>query len=80
MNFTIQSRPVYARARRMADMVASVPELTMRTISMEGTSSQTSLASATSAPVGAPKLVPLAAASCTASVTTGWAWPNSSGP
>ena len=64
----------------MADMVASVPELTMRTISMEGTNSHTNLASVTSAEVGAPKLVPLAAAACTASVTTGWAWPNSNGP
>ena len=45
-------------------MVASVPELTKRTISMLGTNSVTSLASSTSCGQGAPKLVPLAAVSC----------------
>ena len=35
------SRPVKPRARRMALMVASVPELTKRTNSMEGMSSMT---------------------------------------
>ena len=38
-------------------MVASVPELTMRTISMPGTASTTAWASSTSRRQGAPKLV-----------------------
>ena len=33
-NFRIMSRPVAALASRIADMVASVPEFTKRTISM----------------------------------------------
>ena len=40
-------------------MVASVPELTMRTISTDGTASQMRRAISTSSAVGAPKLVPL---------------------
>ena len=39
------SRPVYARMRRTTDRQASVPELTKRTISTEGTRSITILAS-----------------------------------
>ena len=46
----------------MADMVASVPELTSRTISIEGTASRMASASSTSCGVGAPKLVPMASA------------------
>lgn len=41
-------------ARRSALMVASVPELTMRTMSREGIAAQTSLASTTSSGQGAP--------------------------
>ena len=52
----------------------------MRTISAEGTRSTTCAASSTSASVGAPKLVPAAAAALTASTTSGWAWPAISGP
>src|SRR5215218_7042775 len=52
------SRPVYPRATRMALIVASVPELVIRTISIERTTSQTSSASSTSSCVGAPKVVP----------------------
>ena len=44
----------------MALIVASVPELTIRTCSTEGTASTTISASSASASVGAPKLVPLA--------------------
>ena len=61
-------------------MVASVPELTMRTSSMDGTSARTRSAMRTSSSVGAPKLKPLAAAWRTASTTAGWACPITSGP
>ena len=63
-----------------ADIVASVPELVMRTISTLAKRSITSAASSTSPAVGAPKLVPRAAAVLTASTTTGSAWPRISGP
>jgi hypothetical protein len=49
-----QVAPVAARASRSADMVASVPLLTKRTISTDGTRSTTSCASSTSPPAGAP--------------------------
>ena len=57
-----------------------MPEETRRTISALGTRSTTSAASRTSASVGAPKLVPAAAAAVTAATTSGWAWPAISGP
>ncbi len=52
----------------------------MRTISTEGTRSTISAARSTSPSVGAPKLVPRAAAAPTAAITSGWAWPSTSGP
>src|SRR6266540_5697640 len=55
---TIRARPVAARARRTALIVASVPELTNRTISTEGTIATTRSASRTSSDVGAPNDVP----------------------
>jgi hypothetical protein len=61
-------------------MAASVPEQVMRSISTAGTRRATSPASWTSPAVGAPKLVPRAAASVIASSTRGWAWPWISGP
>ena len=64
-------RLVYARARRMADMVASVPELTKRTFCMCGKAEMTSSARSASAGVDAPKLVPLRAAAIRASMTGG---------
>ena len=64
----------------MALIVASVPELTMRTMSMEGTSSQTRSAIRVSSSVGAPKDSPFAAVSATAARTSGWAWPRIIGP
>ena len=73
-------RPVAARARRMADIVASVPELTKRTFSIAGKASITSSASSASVGVEAPKLVPLRAAWTMASTTSGAAWPRISGP
>src|SRR5439155_209353 len=48
------SRLVAARARRTAAMVASVPLLTYRTISIDGMRRRTSSASSTSASYGAP--------------------------
>ena len=57
----------------MALIVASVPELTILTISMLGMSSQTLLAIKVSISVGAPKLKPLSAASLTAAITSGCA-------
>ena len=61
-------------------MVASVPELTKRTISIDGKVAVTRSASRTSSWVGAPKLVPRAAASPMAARTAGCAWPRISGP
>ncbi len=61
-------------------MVASVPELTMRSLAALGTRRATSSASSTSASVGAPNEVPLAVAARTASTTRGWACPAISGP
>ncbi len=61
-------------------MVASVPELTMRTMSMLGTSSQTLSAMVVSSSVGAPKDRPLSSRSRTAASTSGWAWPRIIGP
>ncbi len=61
-------------------MVASVPELVMRTISIDGTASTTSRAISTSSGAGVPKLVPLSTASWSASTTAGWPCPRIIGP
>jgi hypothetical protein len=53
-NFSTASRPVAARATRIALMLASVPEEVIRTISAAGTRSTTAAASSDSASVGAP--------------------------
>ena len=53
-------------------MVASVPELTMRTMSMPGMMSQMRSASSISSSVGAPKLRPFSLWRMTASRTRGW--------
>jgi hypothetical protein len=74
------SRPVAARARRIALIDASVPEEVMRSMSTAGMRWATSSASSTSAAVGAPNEVPRDAASVTASSTVGCAWPRISGP
>ena len=55
-----------ARATRIALIVASVPELTSRTISTLGTASTIRPASSTSASVGIPNDVPCRAASVAA--------------
>jgi len=71
---------VKPRARRIALIVASVPELTRRTMSTEGSSAQISSAISISPSVGAPKDRPFSAASRTASTIAGWAWPAMAGP
>ena len=76
----ILSRPVAPLARRTALMTASVPELTIRTISTWGTISVMSLAISTSLAVGAPKLRPSFAALMTASQTRWSACPKIIGP
>jgi hypothetical protein len=61
-------------------MVASVPELTMRTSSIVGISSQIWRASCVSICVGAPNDRPNAARSCTARTTGSYACPRIIGP
>ena len=68
------------RARRIALIVASVPELHMRTSSIDGTSSMILRATTVSISVGAPNDRPLTAVSCTARITSGCAWPRIIGP
>jgi hypothetical protein len=67
----IPLRPVAARARRIADIVASVPDDTNRTRSHEGTRPMTRRASSFSSSVGAPKVTPFAAWSRIAATTRG---------
>ena len=64
----------------MALIAASVPELTMRTISTAGTAATTISASSISRSVGAPKLVPRASTRVMALTTAGWLWPRIMGP
>ena len=64
----------------MADIAASVPDETSRTISTDGTASAISPASSTSRSVAAPKLVPSSAAALTASTVSGSAWPKINAP
>jgi hypothetical protein len=71
---------VNPRASRIAVIVASVPEFTIRTSSIEGTSRHTVSAIRVSTAVGAPKPRPRSTASRTASITRGWAWPTIIGP
>ena len=74
------SRPVAARARRIALIAASVPEEVIRIISTAGIRAHHLSASSTSPSVGAPNVVPRAAAALTAATTAGCAWPRISGP
>ena len=62
-------RPVAARASLRALIVASVPELTSRSISIDGIAAMTISASSTSPIVGAPNEKPRVAAFLTASTT-----------
>ncbi len=77
---TMRLRPVAPRASRTALIVASVPELTKRTISIEGTSFETFSASRTSSSVGAPKEVPRRTARSSARRTNGGPCPKRCGP
>ena len=61
-------------------MVASVPDDTARTISIDGSARVRRSANSTSRSVGAPKEVPSRAVRSMASSTSGWAWPTMSGP
>ncbi len=70
---TIRSRPVTPRARRIAVLVASVPEFISRTRSQLGTRSPMASASFISRGVGAPYEVPSPTAARTACVIAGWA-------
>ena len=58
MNLMTLSRPVTPRARRIAVITASVPELTNRTLSIESKAETTLSANCVSRPVGIPSLVP----------------------
>jgi hypothetical protein len=75
----ILARPVNPRASRSADIVASVPDDTSRTLST-GVRPTISSPSSTSVSVGVPYDVPRETAAWTAAVTSGWAWPSSIGP
>ena len=73
-------RPVAPRARRMALIVASVPEFTKRTISIDGTIFATRSARRTSSSVGAPYDVPRREARSSARRTKPGTWPKRCGP
>ena len=64
----------------MADIVASVPEFTIRTSSMLGTMAFIFSAISISLSVGAPKEKEPSAAFITASFTASWACPSTIGP
>ena len=64
----------------MHDIVASVPLLTIRTFSIEGTHAQIVRAISISYGLGMPKLTPRLAASVMASRTTRGACPRIAGP
>ena len=72
---TMSSRPVAARATRIALIVASVPEFAKRTFSKRKRR-QSSSANSTMSSVGAAKCVPVRAARVIASTIFGWAWPT----
>ena len=76
----ILERPVWPRARRMADIVASVPLLVMRTFLTAGTQARMSSAISTSSGLGVPKLVPFSKAAAMAARIEGSLWPWMAGP
>jgi hypothetical protein len=71
---------VKPRARRMAAVVASVPEEQKRILRIQGMRSRTSSPMRISRGLGAPKEAPSRRASCTACITAEWQWPRMSGP
>ena len=76
----ILSRLVNPLANRRQLIVASVPLLTIRTRSIEGTRLQIISAISTSSGFGIPKLRPLEAAPQTAATTASGACPRMAGP
>src|ERR1043165_268607 len=76
----IFGRPVNPRASRSALIVASVPDDTARTISIDGTEALRTSTNRTSTSVGAPNVVPAAIVSRMVSRISGCAWPRISGP
>ena len=72
-NLAMSGRPVNARAARMANIVASVPELVKRSRSTDGTRRRISSASSTSVSVGAANADPRRTCASTAATTAGWA-------
>ena len=75
----ILSRPVAARATRIASIVASVPEFTNR-ICSSWNREQISSASATVVSVVTAKWMPWSATLRIASTIFGWAWPTTFTP
>src|SRR4249919_3856518 len=71
-------RPVNARAARIANIVASVPDEVKRNRSSDGTRRRISSASSTSVSVGAANAEPRRTWASTAATTAGWAWPRMS--
>src|SRR5258708_7315284 len=76
----ILSRLVNPRASRMADIVASVPLLHIRTFWMDGKNFTISSAIDTSQGFGVPKDVPFSSAAAMAALIRGWLWPWIAGP
>jgi hypothetical protein len=72
----MSERPVNARAARIANIVASVPEFVKRTRSTESIRRTSSSAKAISSSLGAPKADPLRTCVSTAATTAGWACPR----
>ena len=72
----MSDRPVTARAARIANIVASVPEFVNRTRSTESIRRTSSSARAISSSLGAPNAEPLRTCASTAATTAGWAWPR----
>ncbi len=65
-----------ARAARMANIVASVPEFVNRIRSTDGSRRRISSASSISISVGAANADPRGTCAWTAATTSGWAWPR----
>ena len=71
---------MYPRASLIADIVASVPELVIRTISAQPTISEISCAISSSPSQGIPYEVPFSRVAAIADFIVGWLCPKSAGP
>jgi len=78
-NFRIASRPVNARATRIALCTASLPVVVKRSRSIDGRYALMRAASSSSSGVVEPYTTPRAA-SASSPAKNGGVWPNSSGP